>query len=189
MSLLDLNRKQCDVFQIVLLYLDVKDWKRLQSITTIKIRNSTIRCALQKIKEKSYEDCTSQEATSWVFKYWDNIKYIRNPSEQNCLLAVQQNGYMLRYITDEAQSEKVKRFAVQENGNAIQYIKNPHEEICKLAVNQDGCAIRYINNPSQKVCKLAVQRDGGAIQYIKNPSQQVKLLAVQQNKDAIYYIK
>jgi len=45
------------------------------------------------------------------------------------------------------------------------------------AVNQDGHAIYYIKNPSEEMQLAAVQQDARAIKYIKNPSEDVKKLA------------
>ena len=80
---------------------------------------------------------------------------------------VQQNGLAIRFVKEP--SEEECRLAVQENGCAIQYIKEPSEEVGRLAVQENGCAIQYIKEPSEEVRRLAVQRNGCAITYIKEP--------------------
>jgi len=47
--------------------------------------------------------------------------------------------------------------AVKQNGHAIQFIKNPSEEVQLVAVNQNGNAIQYIKDPSKEV-QLATRR-------------------------------
>ena len=70
-------------------------------------------------------------------------------------------------------SEAAQIAAVQQDGDAIQYIKNPSEKIQMAAVQQNGYAIQSIKNPSEEVQMVAVQQNGYAIQYIKNPSEEV----------------
>jgi hypothetical protein len=47
--------------------------------------------------------------------------------------------------------------AVKRNGNTIEFIKDPSEEMKLEAVRQDGCSIRFIKNPSEKVQLEAVR--------------------------------
>jgi hypothetical protein len=113
---------------------------------------------------------------------FQNIKF----TEEEQKLAVQKNGYAIYYIKNP--SEEIQKLAVKQNGEAIKYIDKPSEEIQKLAVQNDGYAIRYIDNPSEELQKLAVQKNGLAIHYIDNPSEEVKKLAVQEYGYAIRYI-
>jgi hypothetical protein len=103
------------------------------------------------------------------------------------LAAVQKDGNAISYIKNP--SEQVQIAAVQQNGFAIRCIKNPSEQVQLAAVQQDGYAITYIKNPSEQVQLAAVQQNGFAILFIQNPSEQVQLAAVQQNGYAIQYIK
>ena len=80
---------------------------------------------------------------------------------------VQQNGNAIKYVKEP--SEELRRLAVQENGLAIHYIKEPSEEVRRLAVQQNGRVIQYIKEPSEEECRLAVQQNGNAMQYIKEP--------------------
>ena len=108
-------------------------------------------------------------------------------SEDKWLTAVQQNGFAIEYIKNP--SEEVQMAAVQETGFAIQYINNPSEEVQMAAVKQDGRTIEYIKNPSEAMQMTAVQQNGRAIQYIKNPSEAMQMTAVKQDGRAIRYIK
>jgi hypothetical protein len=65
----------------------------------------------------------------------------------------------------EIEQENHQLEAVKQDGYAIQYIKNPSEQVQLEAIKQNGYAIQFIKNP---------------IYYIKNPSEQVQLEAVKQ---------
>jgi len=114
-----------------------------------------------------------------------------NPSEQVQLAAVQQNGNAIEYIDNP--SEAVQLAAVQQNGNAIKYIIRkgiiPSERVQLAAVQQDWFAIEYIDNPSEEVQLAAVQQNLYVIGDIKNPNESVQITAVQQDGTAIRYIE
>jgi hypothetical protein len=79
--------------------------------------------------------------------------------------------------------------AVQRNGLAIQWIKNPSDTVQLAAVKKDVGAIKHIENPSDTVQLSAVQQNGLAIEYIENPTPEMQLAAVQRHSWAIYWIK
>jgi hypothetical protein len=87
------------------------------------------------------------------------IKYIKNPSDEECQLAIQDEGdlYALKHIHNP--SHHLLKKAVQKNGLIIQIIKDPSEEICKLAVENIGYAIKFIPNPSEEVKKISALRN------------------------------
>jgi len=49
---------------------------------------------------------------------------------------------------------------VYNNGELIQFIDNPSEEVQLAAVKKDPYLIRYIDNPSEKVQLAAVKENG-----------------------------
>ena len=89
-------------------------------------------------------------------------------------------------------SETDQLAAVNKNGTAIEYIKNPSEDVQLAAVNKNGTAIYNIIkkgiNPSEEVQLAAVNKYSYAIEYIENPSEDVQLAAVNKSGTAIYYI-
>ena len=105
----------------------------------------------------------------------------------NPLEAVKQNGNAIEYIKNP--SKEVQLEAVRENGYAIQWIENPSEEVQLAAVNQNWNAIRYIENPSEATQLKAVRKNSWAIQYIDNPSEKVQLEAVREDGYSIRYIE
>ena len=117
-------------------------------------------------------------------RFW--VMHNREPSEEEQLAAVEQAGQAIQYIDNP--SEQVQLAAVTQNGYAIQYIDNPSEEVQLAAVRQTGWAIEVIKTPSEEVQLAAVRRSGWAIKDIKTPSYQVQLAAVEQTGQAIQYI-
>lgn len=93
--------------------------------------------------------------------------YIRNRD-----IALQNKTNIVSYESPYI-SEETKLAAVQQDGYAIQYIKNPSEQVQLAAVKQNGYAIKDIVDPSEKVQLAAVQQDDNVIDYIKNPTQNV----------------
>ena len=78
---------------------------------------------------------------------------------------VQKNGYSLQYVKE--QTEEMCLLAVQCNGSALQYVKEQTEEMCRLAVQQNGYALQYVKEQTEEMCRLAVQQNGYALQYVK----------------------
>ena len=52
-----------------------------------------------------------------------------------------------------------------------------HEQQNLAVVQQDGCAIQFIKNPSEAVQLAAIYRNADAIKYIKNPSISIQMMA------------
>ena len=136
----------------------------------------------------------------YIYEWIDEYQYVRVVTiPDDARVCIYKNKFKSNKIFVEPRikicdsyllsNEELQKLAVQQNGHAIHYIKDPSEEVQKLAVQQNGGAICYIKEPSEEVQKLAVQKNWGAIQYIKDPSDQVQKLAVQQNWGAIKYIK
>lgn len=173
-----------------------------------------------------------------VNKDGNNIKYISNPSEKLQLLAVHTTPESVRFISNPSEktqriaargngwvigdlytigevSEEVKMEAVQQDGRAIQLIKNPSREVMMaaikqtsealeviaayklgviddemalIAINKVPQAIRYLKNPSEAVQLIAVRQNGIVLQWIKNPSEEVQLAALKNNPMAEYAI-
>jgi hypothetical protein len=63
--------------------------------------------------------------------------------KRECLEAVKQNGYALRYVKE--QTLEICLEAVKQDGDALQYVKEQTLEICLEAVKQDGCALQYVD--------------------------------------------
>jgi hypothetical protein len=108
-------------------------------------------------------------------------------SEDKWMTAVTNNEYAIQYIKNP--SENVQLIAVKNDGRAIKFIKNPSKKVQLAAVKNNEYAIQYIKNPSENVQLIAVNNDGLAIKFIKNPSENVQLAAVKNDGLAIKFIK
>lgn len=103
-------------------------------------------------------------------------------------------GYWKEFTNSEAYktyiASKEKQLELIKNKPfAIDYIKNPSEDLQLEAVKQNGYAIEYINNPSERVQIEAIKQYPFNIEYIHNPSEKLQLEAVKENPLAIIYIK
>ena len=79
---------------------------------------------------------------------------------------------------------------VYNNGELIQFIDNPSEEMKQAAmVQKDPSSIKHIQNPSERVQLAAVKKFGNSIHFIPNPSETVQLEAVEKNPYSIYHIE
>ena len=67
-----------------------------------------------------------------VGRYYDYIKYIKNPSDAVQLEAVLNNGLAIQYIKNP--SEAVQLVAVLSNWESIQYIDEPSEAVKAEAI-------------------------------------------------------
>ena len=119
------------------------------------------------------------------YQFWP--LHSKLPTEAEQLAAVEQNGFAIQYIKNP--SEQMQLAAVKQDGWAIRYINIPSEQVQLAAVRQNSWAIRYINSPSEQVQLAAVEHAGQAIQYIDNPSERVQLAAAKKDGYAIDYIK
>ena len=79
--------------------------------------------------------------------------------------------------------------AVKQTGGALQYIKNPTEEMCLEAVKQTGHALSMIKEPTEEMCLEAVKQTGGALSMIKEPTEEMCLEAVKQNINSVVHVK
>jgi len=84
---------------------------------------------------------------------------------------------------------EICKLIIQQNGQALAFVKHQTDKICKLAVQQNGCALRYVNNQTNEICKLALQQNGCALRYVNNQTDEICKLAVQQDECALYALK
>lgn len=62
---------------------------------------------------------------------------------------------------------------LRSNGQVLQHIPNPTEEMQRVGVNQDGLALQYLPDPSESVQRTAVRSNVEALQFITDPSEAV----------------
>jgi hypothetical protein len=96
-------------------------------------------------------------------------KLIDWSDDKFCKLAVQQDGDALQYVN--IQSDEICKLAVQKKGFALLHVINQTDEICKLAVQQNGKVLLYVINQTDEICRLAVQQDVFALRYVRNKAR------------------
>lgn len=56
--------------------------------------------------------------------------------------------------------------AVKQDGEALRYFKNQTPELCMAAVKQDCLALRLVKDQTPELCMAAVEQDGEAIKFV-----------------------
>jgi len=120
------------------------------------------------------------------FMYLGERKSIWDDDEL-CMLAVQQNGWALQYVKE--QTLELCKLAVQQNEYALYYVKKQTPELCELAVQKNGFALEYVKEQTPEICKLAVQEIGYALEYVKEQTPELCMLAVQKDGLALEFVK
>ena len=85
---------------------------------------------------------------------------------------IKQNGIEYKVI------EVVKDGKSQEE---IEFEQWSNEEYCLKAVEEDGDALQYVKEQTENVCLKAVEEDGDALQYVKEKKTFLKIL--KENKE------
>ena len=79
-----------------------------------------------------------------------NLVHIKNPSAEQCLIAVKQNGYALQYVPFKIQTYKICLEAVKKHGLALQYVKKQTPKVCLEAIKQDKASYIHVNDDIKK---------------------------------------
>lgn len=145
------------------------------------------------------------------------IQFIKNPTQQQCLEAVNINGMHLQYIKNN-QTYEICMEAVKQYGTALSYVNKEHmtDELIKMAMEgkkMAGHLLHLCKNMTPEIIKLAiknseiayycipkklitpelqlmvVKENGKVIKFIDNPTFELCQEAVKQNPLSIIYIK
>jgi hypothetical protein len=60
------------------------------------------------------------------------------------------------------------------------------DELCKIAVEQNGCALQYVKNQTPEICEFAVRKDGRLLEYVKNKTPDLLKIALSSNSTMIF---
>ena len=134
--------------------------------------------AMTYVKDQTEEICILA-----VQQNSEALECVKNQTDAICILAVQQCGSALEYV--EKQTNKICVAAVQQDSEALQYVEKQTDKICELAVKQNGRALKYVKNQTPKICELAVKQDGWALQYVKNRTREICEMAIQQDRSVM----
>jgi hypothetical protein len=56
--------------------------------------------------------------------------------------------------------------AVENDGDALRFVKDQTEAMCLKAVERNGYALQYVKDQTEAVCLKAVERNGYALQFV-----------------------
>ena len=167
---------------------EIKEFDDIDDVFWIDIlpKNAEV---LKYIKNQTEELCILA-----VKKLGCAFKYVNEQfrTEDMCILAIKHNGWTFEYMK-EYQTERICRLAVQRNNKALEYVNEEFKtnELCVLAVNQRGLSLEFIDNQTLELCALAVKQNGHALCYVQDQfrTKEICYLAIQQDYQALFYIK
>ena len=117
---------------------------------------------------------------------WNNLKYIKEPTEKVIIEAVKEKGWAIQYVTNP--SEKLQLEAVKVDYDSIKYIKNPSEKVQIEAIKVKYDALRYIENPSLKAEIEAIKINEAAINFIEDLDKKRINIFLRENILIVKYI-
>jgi len=121
------------------------------------------------------------ESTSTT-EYYDHL------TEQEQLKCIQENPYVIKFISHPSDELQIKAIALA-NNPVIRCINNLSYNAAIFAVSHDGDALAYMKNPKTLIQLKAVKRTPLSIRHIRFPCKEVQLEAVEHDVNAIYYIQ
>lgn len=95
------------------------------------------------------------------------IRQFFNPTDEQCLIAIKQNGLVIKYIK---QTLEMCLIAVKQNGMALEFIKDQTDQLCKAAVYQNSHALKFVINQTDEIIQIATDKNPFSTTYIKIPS-------------------
>lgn len=127
------------------------------------------------------------------------LQYIYNPPIWISILAVEQNGLVLRHLHYKA--PEVSLAAVKQNGLALAYVEKQYSKyqyiraveldpILIAAVTQNGMALAYVKDRIPQLCGIAVEQTPLALMYVPEQNKTFELCqsAYRRNPDMLRYI-
>lgn len=145
------------------------------------------RCYVAKNRKDIHaEDLASlnyYQINELLAKKGNYIQFIENPTEEQCRIAVRQNGYAIRHIKN--QTPELIDIAITQFPLSLQYIQNPTDEHITKSFSKDAHAIQFIKNPTYEQKVDAVTRKGATIQYIDNPDYELINIAMENQPMAL----
>ena len=107
------------------------------------------------------------------------------------LADVEENGMALQHVRDKTRDLCLA--AVKENGVALLYVPKELREnydICMEAVKQNGSVLQLVPDKfKQELALTAVTKDGLALQYVKQQTHDICMAAINQNARALRYVE
>ena len=116
------------------------------------------------------------------------LKYmpLYKQTDKICKYAVQQNGLALKYVNK--QTPIICEYAVKQNAYALEFVKEQTEDICLYSVQQNGLTLKYVINQTLFIIQTAIRLYPRAYIQIVNPSYELNKILVQINGLVLEYI-
>lgn len=122
------------------------------------------------------------------------FKYMRDPSEEMCLFALEEDGSNLKYLIDHYPNkvtQEMIRIAIRSYPPAIFYL--PSEErtdpLKELAVDTDPSLLRDFPRMRRSYLRRKIYECPWAIQYLREPDEELYLIAIDRDINVCGYIK
>lgn len=122
-------------------------WQDSAFLSTINIKNYDYTCLT----------CNSSELMLKIKRAPLSIMFVKNQTENLCMLAITQNYAALQYI--KVQTETMCLIAVLLNSEALQYVKHQTEKVCIAAVARNFHTLRLVKKPTKKICAIAITKN------------------------------
>ena len=107
------------------------------------------------------------------------------------LASVEEDGMAIQRVRDKTRDLCLA--AVKQNGVALLYVPKGLREdydICLAAVKQNGSVLPLVPDKfKQELAMTAVEKDGLALQYVQHQTHDLCMAAINQNAHALRYVK
>ena len=91
------------------------------------------------------------------------------------------NPTLLRFLSEEEQTEDLCRAAVLASCYAIRYVKHQTEDLIRMAAECDPYCLLYVHNPSTDVQWSVLKRDPNNLQFLHAPTEDMVLFCLQRS--------
>ena len=152
--------------------------------TTEELKKDIMRLHGCDISELTYED--HKKLVTYNGKY---ISIISNPSEELCLIAINENS--TSYFHIENPSDEVTKTAVTKNPSIIDHLKDRKEEFAIYVYSKDVLSASKfsIKGFSRETIMKMIEIDPYVFQYAEEPDEEMSIFAVSKNHNNIAYCK
>jgi hypothetical protein len=125
-------------------------------------------------------------------------KLFINMSIDECKIAVAQDWYSIRYMSNESRNDhEICKIAAAQDGYSIEYMSEERRndpEICKIAAEQNGISIKYMSKKMKndpEICKITAAQYGLSIRYMSEERRndpEICKIAAEQNGISIQFM-
>lgn len=150
-----------------------------------KIYNESCLAAIELEKERILKENRFKEYMNMVRLDGMNLDKIpiEDRTEELILTAIRQNGFAIKYVSENKLKDEFILEAVRNNGMVLELIKNQTEDICIESVKQNWKYLKFVKDECRTaaVFKAATIQSKGSDEFIKYLSNMIYTEAVKQN--------